>query len=200
MTRAAPTAGLALALAAWAGPVAAVDTGNRVQGGLLAGLGPTEPLATQVMVGAWFGLPLGERFQVEGSGTFQDGLEQRSELSRFLTAEDLLDTRDAIADRTLWTGELTLRLVPLRGKLALLQASLGSFALHTGVGGGVRATESLDETESAIMPAGLLTAGVDFLPGRTLILRFETRVVAQIRRDDTAGMLAELLLGIGGRL
>ncbi len=178
----------------------ATDTGNGFQGGVLAGIGPTEPLSTQLMVGAWVGAPLGKRWQVELSGTYRDGFDRHTDLYRFLKSEQLLDTKNAIADRTLWTGDVALRFVPLRGKLALLQSSLGAFALHTGVGAGVRATESLDGVRAATLPAGLLAAGIDFLPGNVLIVRLDTRLVGHQRFDDSVGVLAEVLLGIGGRL
>ncbi len=184
---------LLLASVAWAAPA------DVFQAGAYGGVGPAEPIYTQYLVGGWLGVGLGQHLRLEASGSFQDGLEQESDLGGFLRQEALLDPTDAVADRVLWTGELLLRIEPLRGKWAALQTSLADFAANIGVGGGVRAHESIIG-ETHLAPTGLLTAGLDFRPVDYLIVRLDSRVYAQWRRDETVGVGAEVLLGVGTRL
>ena len=166
--------------------------------GLYGGVGPAEPLYLHGVVGGWLGLSLGDLWRLELSGSFQDGLESRTDLARFLDEEALLDPADPLADRTLWTAELLLRAEPLRGRVALLQTTAGHFTLHLGGGLGLRA---LDGAAGAhLAPAGVAAGGFDLRPLGALLLRLDLRAFAALRREASLGLGAELLLGVGTRL
>lgn len=183
-----------LAVLALAGLTGAAPDAAQV--GLYGGVGPSEPLHTQYLAGGWVGVGLGEHLRVELSGSFQGGLSQRSDLYEFLLTESLIDPDDALADEVVWTAEALLRLEPLRGRLALLQAAAGGYALHIGAGGGVRALES-PHGAGHLAPTGLLAVGADLVLVEWLRVRADVRGYGMVRRDDTFGMGAELLLGVG---
>jgi len=170
---------------------------GRVQIGVHGGVAPAEPIYTYGLVGGWIGVG-GRTLRLDLSGAWQDGLESRTQLSEFLEDESLLDGEAPVADRTLWSAEGVLRVVPLRGKFALLQSSLGDFAFHFGFGGGVRAQEGPDSLYLA--PNGLASLGADLHFGDTLLVRFDTRGFALVRRDRSLGLGAELLVGLGAQL
>lgn len=171
----------------------------RVQGGVYGGVGPAESLYTNWLAGGWFGVGVTERLSLEASGSYQDGLSQRTDLFEFLLDEALIDPDDALADEIRWTAELLARLEVLQGKLALLQSTLaGPHALHVGLGGGVRALSSASGAEH-LAPTALVAVGADLGLTRWLVLRTDLRGYGQVRRDESFGLGAEILLGLGAR-
>lgn len=190
---------LAAAVLLAASPAPAQPAADRGQIGVYGGIGPAEALHTSYLVGGWGGVGLGEQLRLEISGSYQEGLSQSSELYDFLRKESLLDDDDALADRVRWTAECLLRVEPLRGKLAFLQAVGPAIALHLGAGGGVRALAS-DAGDDHLAPTGVLAAGSDFRLTSWLLLRLDAHGYGALRRDDTFGLGAELLAGLGGRL
>ncbi len=178
---------------------AAPPPADVLQGGLLGGVGPAEPLYTHVVLGGWVGVGLGDTWRLELTGTWQDGLESETDISTFLRTEALLDEDDALADRTVWTVDLLLRAEPLRGKVAALQTTLGGFTAHVGGGAGLRAQRSRTDDDH-LAPSVLAAAGADLRLLDWLLLRLDLRAFALLRRDDTVGGGAELLLGAGARL
>ncbi len=190
--------GLALALAATiaglAAPATAGTEPDRFQVGLYGGLGP-EPLYLQGLIGGWLGAALTPRLRLELSGSWQDGLESRTDLADFLLDEALLDPDDPIADRTVFTAEALLRFEPARGKLAFLQSTLGGFAVHLGLGAGVRGRTG--EAVDQVSPAAIRAGGSDLRLGGMVRLRFDLRGPASLRRDDSVALGGEILLGVG---
>ncbi len=164
--------------------------------GAFGGVAPAEPIHTHYFVGGWMGVGLGDSARLEISGSFRDGLESESDLGAFLRREALLDPGDPIADRPLWTAEGLIRIEPLRGKWAVIQSTIDDFAVHVGFGGGVRKLQSGLEDDD-LAPAGILAAGVDLRFVGWLRLRLDARGYGFLRRDDTLGLGAEVLLGIG---
>ncbi len=183
----------ALAWSVCALPATASGAG---QVGVYGGVGPAEPLYTYGLVGGWVGFG-SATLRLELSGSYQDGLETRSELSEFLESESLIDADSAFADRTLWTGEGLLRVVPLQGKLGFLQTTLSTFALHFGFGGGVRGQLGPDGVN--VSPTALASIAADLHLGSTLLLRLDTRGFAVVRRDRSIGLGAEFALGVGAQ-
>ncbi len=190
---------VAVALLFAGSAAAAPPPADRVQGGLISGLDPSAPLYTQLLVGGWLGVGLGDTWRLELSGSWQDGLESETDTSTFLHDEALLSDGDALADRTRWTADLLLRAEPLRGKIAILQTTLTGFAAHVGFGPGLRAQASRGGEEH-LAPAFLAATGVDLRLLGWLLLRFDLRGYALLRRDDTVGGGAELLFGAGAHL
>lgn len=185
---------LVLGLVVLVVPGAATGAGHV---GVYGGVGPSEPLYTYGLVGGWLGFG-GRRLRLELSGSYQDGLQTRSEVSEFLVAESLIDEESAFADRTVWTGEGLLRLVPMQGKLGLLQTTSSTFALLFGVGGGIRGQLGPDGVNAS--PSALTSVAVDLHLGPTFLLRFDTRGFAVLRRDRSVGLGAEIIGGLGARL
>lgn len=175
---------------------AAAQDRDIFQIGAFGGVAPAEPIHTQFFLGGWMGVGLGQAARLEVSGSYRDGLESESDLGTFLRREALLDPDDAIADRALWTAEGLIRVEPLRGKWGLLQSTVDSFAVHFGFGGGVRKLISEADLEHMV-PTGVLATGLDLRFGDWFRLRVDARGYGIWRRDDTLGLGAEILLGVG---
>ncbi len=164
--------------------------------GAFGGVAPAEPVYTQYFVGGWMGVGLGQAARLEVSGSFRDGLESESDLGTFLRREALLDPDDAISDRPLWTAEGLVRVEPLRGKWGVLQSTVDGFAVHFGFGGGVRKLVSEGDLEH-VAPTGILATGLDLRFADWFRVRVDARGYGFWRRDDTLGLGAEILLGVG---
>jgi hypothetical protein len=169
------------------------------QVGAFGGVGPTEPVHTHDFFGGWMGVGLGDSARLELSGSLRDGLESETDLGNFLRTEALLDPGDPIADRPLWTVEGLVRVVPLRGRWAVVQSTIDSFALHFGFGGGVRKLVSVADEEH-LAPTGILATGLDLRFVDWLRVRIDARGYGLMRRDDTLGLGAEILVGVGAGL
>ena len=169
------------------------------QVGAFGGVGPTEPIHNHYFVGGWMGVGLGSAARLELSGSLRDGLETETDLGDFLRTEALLDPGDAIADRPLWTVEGVLRVEPLRGRWAVLQETVDGYAAHLGFGGGVRKLVSFADEEH-LAPTGILAAGLDLRFVDWLRVRIDARGYGILRRDDTLGLGAELLVGVAAGL
>ncbi len=169
------------------------------QVGAFGGVAPSEPVYTEYLVGGWMGVGLGPHVRLELSGSWRDGLESESDLGAFMRREALLAPDDPIADRTRWSAEGLLRIEPLRGKGAVLTETLAGFAGHVGIGAGARAMVSERGNEHTA-PAAILAAGLDARLLDWLLVRLDVRGYGLWRRDDTLGLGAELLLGVGGRI
>jgi hypothetical protein len=169
------------------------------QVGAFGGVGPTEPVHTHYFFGGWMGVGLGDSARLELSGSLRDGLESETDLGNFLRTEALLDPGDPIADRPLWTVEGLVRVVPLRGRWAVVQSTIDSFALHFGFGGGVRKLVSFADEEH-LAPTGILATGLDLRFVDWLRVRIDARGYGLMRRDDTLGLGAEILVGVGAGL
>lgn len=178
--------------------LAAGPKGDGFQIGVYGGGVPTEPLYTRLFAGGWIGLGVGERWRLELSGAYAEGLSQRTELYDFLEGEALLSKDDPLADPLRFTVEGWLKIEPLRGKLALLQSTLGGYRQSFGFGLGGRGQQD-QAGATYTSPAGLLSTSLDVHLGDLLLLRLEGRGFAQLRRDESIGLGAEILLGFGVR-
>ncbi|MBU0552214.1 hypothetical protein KKF91_20465 [Myxococcota bacterium] len=172
--------------------------GDAFQIGLYAGGVPSEPLSTQLLGGGWLALALNDHWRVEASGAYAEGLSRRTALYDFLSSGGLLAKDEPLADALRFTAEGWIKVEPLRGKVALLQATLGGYrqAFGLGLGGRWRANAA---GEGYVAPAVAAATSLDLLLGAAALLRFEARALAERRRDASISLGAELLLGVGWR-